>query len=210
MPCYGDGFAGQSGFLNFQGSVLDDTAVSGDSVTGFQNDHVAGNQFIGVQVHHLAVTQHFTGSSSHGLQGFNGGFGLALLEHAQNGVDQNDSQNNDDLCHFVFTGHQSGHRGDRGGDQQDDQHGILQLGQKTLDQGGLLALLQLIGAVLGKTLLRLGRGQSLRAHAEVTKDVFGGLGVGFLHQVFPFQNKKTHALLGKSCMSLILTSYPGC
>ena len=208
----GDRFTGEGGLFDFQRSVLDDTAISGHSVAGFQNDHIAGNQLVGVQADQLAIPQDFTGGGGHGLQRFDGGFGLALLEYAQNGVQQNHGQNDDDFRPFVFTGQHTGQRADTRRNQQDDQHGILQLGQKTLQQSGFFALLQLVGAVLGKASLRLGGGQSLSAHAEAAEDFFGGLGVDFLHQVFPFANdnkKDSCTTPKKRCMSLILTSSPG-
>ena len=135
-----------------------------------------------MQHHHFAVAHDLAGSGGHGLQRFNGGFGLALLEHAQDGVQQNNSQDDDDFSHLVVTGQKVRQGGDTGCHHQNNQHGVLELCQEALQQGGLFGFLQLVGAIFGQTFLGLGGGEALCTHAEVVHDFFGGLDVGLFHQ----------------------------
>ena len=134
-----------------------------------------------MQVHLLTVTDDFTGCRCHGLQGFNGCFCLALLEHTQDGIQQNDNQDDDDFCPFAFAGQHASHCADGCRDQQDDQHRILQLVQETLQKGGLFAFLQLVGTILCQPRLRFGRSQTLFAYQKFTQNFFRRLGVDFLH-----------------------------
>ena len=142
----GNGLAGEGGFLDLHGSVFDDAAVRRDSVTGLQDHHIAGYQLAGGQHRQFSVPQHLAGGGGHGLQGLNGGLGLAFLENAQDGVEQHHRQNDQDLRPFILAGKHTGQGADAGGDQQDDQHGVGQLLKKALDQGGFFTLFQLVWA----------------------------------------------------------------
>ena len=81
------------------------------------------------------------------MQGLNGSLGLALLHHAQNGVQQHHRQDDDNLRQLL-PGENAGDGGHCGGGHQNQQHRVLQLLQKTLEIGDLLGLLQAVGAVL--------------------------------------------------------------
>ena len=54
------------------------------------------------------------------LQRFNGRFGLALLHHAQNGVQQHHCQNDNDLCPFTLAGKHTGQGADGSRHHQND------------------------------------------------------------------------------------------
>ena len=137
-------------------------------------------QVCGVQNGQLAVTHDLTGSGSHGLQGFDSSLCFSLLEHAQNGIEQNDHQDDDNFGPFRLTGQHTGQSGNSSRHHKDDQHGILQLLDETLKQGRLFGFLELVGAILCQALFRLGRGKTLSSHAEVVQDFFCRQGVGFL------------------------------
>ena len=77
----GHRLAGEGGFLDFQAGTFDDPSVCRDGITGFQNHDVSGHHLVGVQNRELALPDDFTGGGGHGLQGFNGGLRLALLQN---------------------------------------------------------------------------------------------------------------------------------
>ena len=142
-----DALAGEGGFLDFQGGGLQQPTIGGHGVSGLQQHHISGHQVGAVQHGDLAVPQHLAGGGGHGLQGLNGGLGLALLHHAQNGVQQHHRQDDDNLRQLL-PGEDAGNGGHCGGGHQNQQHRVLQLLQKTLEVGDLLGLLQAVGAVL--------------------------------------------------------------
>ena len=159
-------FTGEGGFLDLEAGAFQDTAVGGNRVAGFQDHHVAGNQLGAGQYHLLAVPQHLTGGGGHALQGFDGGFGLALLVYAQNSVEQNHQQNDD----YIGKALAGGYRGNtRNGSrcQKDQQHGVFQLGDEPLQQSGLAGLGQLVGTVFGGPLGGLLAGQAVGSTAKL-------------------------------------------
>ena len=178
----GDGLAGEGGFLDLQAGTFNETAVCRDTVAGFQNHDVAGNQLVGVHDDLSAVPQDFTGGRRHGLQGFDGGLGLALLEHTQHRVQRHHHQDDAHLRQ-AFIRDDIGDRGNRRRHHQDDQHGIFQLRQETLEQGGFFGVLELIGAVFFQPLPGLGGGQPFGGGPQFPQNVFGGMDVFLLHQI---------------------------
>lgn len=75
-----------------------------------------------------------------------------------------------------------------GGSHQDQQHGVPQLLQKPLEQGGLRGLPQAVGAVFRQTALRLGGGQALRSAFQVRQNLIGGLGIFLVHTITPLND----------------------
>ena len=116
------------------------------------------------------------------MQGFDGSLRLALLDHAQNGVQQNDGQDDNDFGPFGLAGQHTGEGADGGGNQQNDQHGVLQLCHKALEQGGLFGFFQLVGAVLGKTLLGLLGRQTFSGGVYSLQNVLKLLAIGVHHK----------------------------
>ena len=189
----GDAFAGEGGLLNLQGGAGQQPPVGGDGVPGLQQDDIAGYQAAALQLRDGAVPQDLAGGGGHGLQGLDGGLGLALLDHAQNGVQQHHRQDDQHLGKGLV-GQIVGDGGHGGGGHEDQQHGVPQLLQKPLEQGGLGGLPQAVGAVFRQTALRLGGGQALRAALQVRQDLIGGLGIFLVHTITPL-NDSAH--LGK-------------
>ena len=140
----------------------------------------------------LAVSYHLTGGSGHSLQRLDGGLRLTLLHNAQNSVQQHHCNNDNDLCPLALSGQHAGNSGYGGGNHQNNQHGVLQLGEKALNQRRLFALFQLVGAILLLSLLYLLVIQAIGVHAQILQNLLGGQGVGFLHR-FPLLifDKKT-------------------
>ena len=164
----GDAFAGEGGLLDLQGGTLQQPPVSGDGIAGLQHHHVAGYQLAALHYELVSAAQHLALGGGHSLEGFDGGLGLTLLHHAQNGVEQHHRQNDEHLGEALVA-QSVGDGGHRRRCDQDQQHGVLQLGQKALEYGGLLRLLQLVGAVLGQTRLRLLRRQPLRGGVQLVQ-----------------------------------------
>jgi len=70
---------------------------------------------------------------------------------------------------------------DGGGNHQNDEHGVLQLGDKALQQSGLFGFLQLVSAVFGKPLFGFGSGKSPGTGTETVKNLPGGKNIRFHH-----------------------------
>ena len=189
----GDAFAGEGGLLNLQGGTGQQPSVGGDRVPGLQQDDIAGYQAAALQLRDGAVPQDLAGGGGHGLQSLDGGLGLALLDHAQDGVQQHHRQDDQHLGKGLV-GQVVGDGGHGRGGHEDQQHGVPQLLQKPLEQGGLGGLPQAVGAVFRQTALRLGGGQALRAALQVRQDLIGGLGIFLVHTITPL-NDSAH--LGK-------------
>ena len=165
-------FAGEGSFLNLEAGALDDAGIRRHRVAGFQMDHVAGHQFLALEEVQLAVAHYLGGGGSHGLESLDGFLSLALLHNAHHSV-QDDDRQNDEHISQAFAGVNRGHRAQGGSHQQHDDHGIGQLAQEPLHQRGLLALGQLVGAVLFKTGGGFLRAQALSGHAQLVQGFFG-------------------------------------
>ena len=163
-----------------EAGALQQAAVGGDGVAGFQQHHVAGHQLVAVDGDLLAVPQHLAGGGGHGLQGFDGGLSLALLKDAQDRVQQHDDQDDKDLGKALARD-EVGHRRDGGRDHQDDEHGVLQLLDEALEQGGLLSVLELVGAVLFEPGSGLRAAQTVGAGVQPGDQLFWGLHVLLFH-----------------------------
>ena len=161
-----------------EAGVLDDAAVGGHGVARFQQDDVAGHDLGGVQRLGLAVAQNLAGGGGHGLQRFDGGFGLALLEDAEDGVEQHDDEDDDDLGH-ALAADDAGHGRNGGRAQQQDQHRVLELVQETLEQGSFFSLLEFVGAVLRKALGRLLRAQTFGGRVLLLQYLLRGQFIAF-------------------------------
>ena len=128
----------------------------------------------------MAVPQHLALGGGHGLQRLDGRLGLALLHHAQHRVQQHHHQDDEHLREALAT-EGVGHGGHRRRRQQDKQHGVLQLRQEPLQQGGFLRLLQLIGAVLLQPPGRLLFRQTGRGGTQRLQHLLRAAAVFFLH-----------------------------
>ena len=211
----GDALSGKRSLLNFQRSALQQPSIGGNGVAGLQHHHVAGHQLAALHHQLVAVPQHLAPGSGHGLERLNGGLGLALLHHAQNGVEQHHGQNDKHLRE-ALAAERVGDGGDRRRGHEDQQHGILQLGQKALEEGGLFRLLQLVGAELGEARLRLRRRQALRRAVQLVQYLLGGEIVVVTHgdspssiSIFLFPHNKRLIHRHGLCMSLILSGHNG-
>ena len=162
----GDGFAGQGGLLHLHAGALQHASIRRDGVSRLQQHHIAHHQLLAADGDGLAVTQHLAGGGGHLLQCFDGLLRLALLIHAQHGVDD-DHEQDDDHVGKAFVLHHRQHGADGGGGQQNDDHGIGHLLEEPLDEGVLLGLRQLVSAVFGKALRRLGGGQAAVAGGHI-------------------------------------------
>ena len=184
--------AGQGRFLDLQAGALQQAAVGGHCIAGFQHHHVTGHQLVGMQQHLFAVAQHLAGGGSHRLQGFNGRFGLALLVDAQDSVEQHHDQDDE---HFgeAFAREVVGHRRDRSRHHQDDQHRVFQLFDEPLQKRRFGCLLQAVGAVLLQAFRSLGPAQALCGDVQLLQKFTGRLGVllfhwqSFLSEKFPLR-----------------------
>ena len=144
---------------------------------------------------HFAVAQNLAGRGGHGLQRLNRRLGLALLKHAQHGVEQHYHQNNDRLCPFVFTRNCPGQGADSRRSQQNQQHRILQLHHKALPKSRFFGFLQLIRPILCQTLRRFFRRQTCRICAQFVQRFIDGQLVIILHQHTSFSAVRSFLMI---------------
>ena len=165
----GDALTGEGGLFDLHAGALENAAVSRHGVAGLQHHHIAHHQILAADGNDLAVTQDFTGSCRHLLQGFDGLFCLVLLIHAQHSV-QNNHEQNDDHVGEALVLHHGQHGADSSGSQQNDDHRVGQLLHELLEDGVLLGLRQLVLTVLCKANLSLSGGQTCCAGADFFKN----------------------------------------
>ena len=139
--------AGEGGLLGLEAGALQDAAVGGHGVAGLQDHHVAGHQLLALEEDHLPVPQHLAGGGGHLLEGLDGLLRLALLVHAQHGVDDHHDED-DEHIREALAGVGGGDAGHQGRHQENDDHGVAELLEEALEQGDLLPLGQLVGAIL--------------------------------------------------------------
>ena len=134
----------------------------------------------------LSVAQHLRRCSRHLLKRFNGLFGLVLLIHAQNGVDDDDEKDDDNIREALSVGHGE-HAAYGGRAQQDYYHRICKLLKKLLYQGVLFCFLQLILSVCLKPPFGLCLSQTVFRTVYPANNLRGILAI-ILHEIPP--NKK--------------------
>ena len=90
-----DALAGQRGLVDLQGGGLDEPPVGAHVVTGGEQDHVADDDLVGVDLDLGAVAPDPGGGLEHRLQGVHGALGLALLAQPAERVERGDQQDGD-------------------------------------------------------------------------------------------------------------------
>ena len=112
------------------------------------------------------------------LEGFQGLIGLTLLEDTHGRVEQYDEQNQrrlEELLGMALVN--SDAEADCGGQEQDKDHDVLELGQEALQEGFGLLLPQTIGSPVGQPLCRLGTAESLGAAVQLGQHLVLGHGM---------------------------------
>ena len=144
----GNRFTGKSCFITLEAGAADQTAVSGNKVTCLQFDHVAGNQMSRRNGLHLTITEHLSIGGRHVFQRFQSSFRLTLLNDTHHAVEHDDQYDNDRLdplslvaIHCVVN---TQNNRDERRDHQDDNHNILHLIHKTLEESTGRLFVQLI------------------------------------------------------------------
>ena len=152
----GNGFAGQSGFLALEADAADEPRIGRDKVARLQPDNIAGNQLRGFDDFFLTVADDAGMGCGQTFERIQRLFGLAFLHHAHDGVEDHDQQDQQRLKELLRVAlHTGNDKGDRSGGQQNQDHYILELIQKTLPVSFLLLFLQLVFSVLIQALLCL-------------------------------------------------------
>ena len=128
----------------------------------------------------MSVPHHLAGGGRHGLQRFDGRFGLALLHHAQNGIEQHHHQDDGGFGE-IFPRHKIGDARHHRCRQQNQQHGVFQLLDEPLCQRRLGGPPQPVGAILPQTFLGLWGAQTLCRGAQLLQNLGSGLRVNLLH-----------------------------
>ena len=140
---------------------MDQAGIGGNEIAGLQLDDIAGDQVGGVDDALLTVADDAGVGSGQVFQGIQRLFGLALLVHAHDGVEDDDEQDErglEQLAPVLFHDHH--HKGHDGGGDEDQDHDVLELVDEALQGGFLLLFTETVLAVLTEQLGDLGRGQT--------------------------------------------------
>ena len=125
--------------------------------------------------HELAVPQHLTGGRRHLFQRFDRLFRLALLHDAENGVEQDDRHDDDEFrkgfVPALYPVDDDGGEIDRRRREQDDDHGIDELLQKSPEQRDLFRFGKFVLAVPLQPGRRLRGGEPGIGRAHLFQDV---------------------------------------
>ena len=161
----GDALARQSGFFRLQGSAFEDAAISGDGISGFEDDDIPDDDFLALYGEELTAADYLAGGSRHFFERFYGVLGAPLLNDAENGVEKHDGDDDDKFCKgFISPSHavdDDGGEIDSRGRQKDDDHRVDELQKETLEHRGLFALRQLVSAVFFESGSRFFCGQTV-------------------------------------------------
>ncbi len=169
---HGRRFAGQRRLLHAQIGRLDEPRVRGDGVARLQDDDIARHEPVRLHLLDAAVAAHLYARSCHLLERRHRLLGPVLLRESEDRVEHDDDQDRDGVLDLTQKA------GDNSGNNEDDDHRLLELVQQ--DQPGALdaAVDQLVGAEAGVTLLGLGGCQALRrVHLEPLHGLVRGKGV---------------------------------
>ena len=149
-----DGLAGKSGLLDLHGGALDHAAVRRHGVAGLKQDHVAGDELGARHMDHLAVADDLGLSRGHLLQRLEGLLGLGLLDHAEDGVQDDDGQDDGGVRPLGLALDEASDDGDGGRNEQHDDHRVTHLLEEALPHGSLLFLIKLVRAHARQARLR--------------------------------------------------------
>ena len=177
---HGYAFARERGFLDLQAGALQNAAVCGHGVAGFQNDNVARHQLLAFQRDLFAAADHLTGGGRHFLQRLNGFFRLALLIHAEHGVDEHDDKD-DEHIRKTFARISRRYTGHCRRNKQDNDHRVAQLLQKALQRCDLFSFGQLVGAFFGQPPGGFCVGKAVRGALQFGKRPAGLLTIKLQH-----------------------------
>ena len=167
----GHRFAGQGRLVDQQATRMHQAQVGRHAVAGFQQDDVAGHQ--AGHIHHLPVTaaQHPRGRREHRLQGRQRLFGLALLDEADQGIDQHYRH---DHRRVDMVAEQSGQH--RRGDQEQDQR-VVELLQESAQRRTPRRRRQAVGAMPGQAWSDIVIRQPFGPRVQLLQDLVGAGGV---------------------------------
>ena len=153
----GDALAGERGLLDLERGGHEEPTVGRHAVARLDQHDVARHQLARVDLDRLAVAAHAGDVLHHLLQRGQAGLGLGLLAHAQHRVEDRQADQHErraDLLREDLV--------DDGRAEQDHLHEVVVLAQERLPARLLLLGRELVGAVLRRPLLHLGRSQPLR------------------------------------------------
>ena len=156
-----DGLAGEGGLLDLHGSALEHAAVGGDGVARLEQHDVAGDELGACHVNHLAVADDFGLRRGHLLQRLERLLGLGLLNHAEDGVQDDDGQDDGGICPLGLALNEAGDDGDSRRNEQHDDHRVRHLLKEALPQRRFLFFVQFVRTHVRQTRLRLGGSQAL-------------------------------------------------
>ena len=183
-------FPCESGFFGFQPRAVEKPGVGGNEIPGFQTDDIAGDESGGVDHAFFPVADHAGMGRRQGFQRVQRFFGLALLIHPHDGVenhDQDDQRRFKQLAPILFRADDN--EGDCRRSQQNEDHNVLKLIEEPLKRGFLFLFPEFVFSVGFGSPLNLGGGQTLlRIGVQLAEKVAYGLAVVrqrvFLHSFF--------------------------
>lgn len=164
----GDSLPGEGGLLDAQHRGGEQPQVGRHPVARSHRHHVAGDEEGGIEVRPLPVPTHARPCLHHRADRVERVQGLALLDEADDRVDQCDGEDHRGV-------HPVAHDGlEHGGREQDVDEDVVEVGQEPAQGTRPGRVGQLIATRGRQPLLRLRLGQSLIGDPEFTQDLLGG------------------------------------
>ena len=181
---HGYGFARERGFFDFHACAFYNPCIRRHGVARFEHDYVAHNQVLALYDHDFAVANDFRRGGGNFLQCVDCFFGLTLLCHSENCVDNDDRHDYDDVGREFFDGtrcivDRRQYTGYNRRNYENERHRLDKLLQKSQNNRLFFAFRKFVFAVLFKPLLRLLRRQTVHARLSVGAYVVDRLQIVF-------------------------------
>ena len=139
-----DRFTGERTLLHVEIVTLQQTHIGGHLVAGFEHHHIAGNQQIGIELMSFTAAQCHAADLQQLTNGGQGALCLALLQQAEQGIDDDHPENHGAIDPVIRKPTQAG------GQQQYIDQQIIELPSETVQPGLALRRRQPVGAIFGQ------------------------------------------------------------
>jgi hypothetical protein len=169
-------FAGEHGFIDAQIARLQQPHIRRQPVARGQQHHVTGHQLSRIDIVGMAIANHHGVRREHVADGLQRPLGLALLDEADAGIEQDHRQDHTGV-------HPMGHQPrDEGRCQQHVDQQVVELACQAPQRVHRPHLGQPVRPVLGQAPVRFFKCQALMARALSLQDFLGGLGMPIGHR----------------------------
>ena len=170
-------FPCKSRFFDLQAGTLQKSCVSGNKISSLQSDDISGYELSGFYQLFFSVSQDFSMGCRQIFKSIQSFFCFTFLHHTHDGIDYDDDQDQNRLEKFLqFSFHTGNDKRYNCRKNQDENHNIFKLIQKTLKIRFLFLFTKFVFTVLCLHFLYLLFGESRRnVRGQNLNSLFGGL-----------------------------------